>query len=106
MDEATLAELEYLRLRCDILEQVDRDMFGRKMAAGAACARADEAFSGDRHGAWAKCILLGILGKRDRDALSRRGEDREEAKAWMEGEEFAGLPREVKERIERDLRGA
>jgi hypothetical protein len=106
MDEATVSELEYLRLRCDILEQVDRDMFGRGLAAGAACGRAAEAFSGDKHVVWAKCILLGVLGRRDREALPRWKEEREEVKKWMEGEEFAGLPRGVKERIGRDSRGA
>lgn len=106
MDGAAVAELEYLRLRCDILEQVDRDMYGRGMAAGAACGRADEAFSGGRHRMWAKCILLGVLGRRDREALARWKEEREEAKKWMAGEEFAGLPRGVKERIERDLKTA
>lgn len=104
MDGAAVAELEYLRLRCDILEQVDRDMFGRGLAAGAACGRADEAFSGNRHRMWAKCILLGVLGRRDREALPRWEEEREEVRLWMEGEEFAGLPRGVRERMERDLK--
>lgn len=104
MDGAAVAELEYLRLRCGILEQVDRDMFGRGMAAGAACGRADEAFSGDRHRMWAKCILLGILGRRDREALARWEKEREEVRSWMDGEEFTGLPRGVRERMERDLK--
>ena len=48
MDGTVAAELEYLRLRCGILEQVDRDMYGRGLAAGAACGRADEAFGAAR----------------------------------------------------------
>lgn len=101
-DGTSATELDYLRLRCDILEQVDRDMFGRGMSAGAACGRADEAFSGDKHRMWAKCILLGVLGRRDRDALLRWEEERDEVRQWMAGEEFSGLPKGVREWMERD----
>lgn len=103
MDGAAVAELEYLRLRCDILEQVDRDMFGRGLAAGAACGRADEAFAASRN-VWRWSVLLGVLARRDRDALVRWGEEAEAVRSWMESEDFAALPERVREQAERDWR--
>lgn len=103
MDGATTAELEYLRLRSDMLEQVDRDMFGRGMAAGAACGRADEAFGAARD-ALRRSILLGVLGRRDRKALARWEDECAAVRRWVESAEFAALPQCVREWVERDLR--
>ena len=105
-DMAALAvESEYLRLRCGILEQVDRDMFGRGMAAGAACARADEAFSGAGRRGWALSVLTGILARRDAVALARWKPETDEVRRWMAGEEYVALPLRVREWISRDTRG-
>lgn len=104
-DTAVLkVETEYLRLRCGILEQVDRDMFGRGMAAGAACARADEAFSGAGRRGWALSVLTGILARRDAGALAKWRSESDEVRRWMAGEEFKALPLRVREWISRDER--
>lgn len=101
MDGAVAAELEYLRLRCGILEQVDRDMFGRGMDAGAACGRAEEAY-GASPDAWRWSVLLGVMGRRGRKALARWGMEAAAVRAWTESEEFAALPKRVREQVERD----
>lgn len=104
-DTAALAEeTEYLRLRCGILEQVDRDMFGRGMAAGAACGRAGEAFSGGGHRIWTLGVLTGILARRDTVALARWKPEADEVRRWMAGGEFAALPPRVREWMDRDAR--
>ncbi|MBP5786560.1 MAG: hypothetical protein J6Y19_01900 [Kiritimatiellae bacterium] len=104
-DTAALAqEAEYLRLRCGILEQVDRDMFGRGMAAGAACRRAEEAFSGERRRIWTIGVLTGILARRDAAALARWKPEADEVRHWLAGGEFAALPPRVREWIGRDAR--
>ncbi len=101
---AVAVETEYLRLRCGILEQVDRDMFGRGMAAGAACGRADESFSGAGRRIWALSILTGILARRDAVSLSRWKPETEEVRRWMAGGEFRSMPLSVREWISRDAR--
>jgi hypothetical protein len=104
-DTAALAEeAEYLRLRCGILEQVDRDMFGRGMAAGAACGRAAEAFSGETRRMWTLGVLTGILARRDAAALERWKPEADEVWRWMAGGEFAALPPRVREWMGRDAR--
>lgn len=108
MDAEKAAELaveaEYLRLRCGILEQVDRDMFGRGLAAGAACDRAGEAFSGAERPMWVDSILAGILARRDPEASARRSAEAESIRRWMAGGEFAALPPRVREWMGRDAR--
>lgn len=104
-DTAALAEeAEYLRLRCGISEQVDRDMFGRGMAAGAACRRAEEAFSGERRRMWTIGVLTGILARRDAAALARWKHETDEVRRWMGGGESAALPPRVREWMGRDAR--
>lgn len=110
MESKAMAELaveaEYLRLRCGILEQVDRDMFGRGLAAGAACDRAAEAFSGSDRRMWVRGILAGILARRNPEASASRPEKAEEFRRWMAGGEFAALPPRVREWMGRDMRVA
>jgi hypothetical protein len=104
-DTAALAEeAEYLRLRCGILEQVDRDMFGRGMAVGAACGRAAEAFSGGERRMWTLGVLTGILARRDEAVLARWKPEADEVRRWMAGGEFAALPPRVREWMGRDAR--
>lgn len=104
MDDAAMrTELEYLRLRCGILEQVDRDMFGRGVPAGAACGRAEEAFGASRD-TWRWSVLLGVLARRGREALARWGAEAAAVRSWMESEDFAALPVRVREQVERDWR--
>lgn len=104
-DTVALAEeTEYLRLRCGILEQVDRDMFGRGMAAGAACGRAGEAFSRGGHRIWTLGVLTGILARRDAAALARWKPEADEVRRWMAGGESAALPPRLREWMERDAR--
>lgn len=103
MDAVERAEMEYLRLRCGILDQVDRDMFGAGMPAGAACGRADEAFGAARD-VWRWSVLLGVMGCRDRDGLGRWVEESAAVRRWMESEEYAALPSRVREWVERDWR--
>ena len=102
-DTAAL-ELEYLRLRCGILEQVDRDMFSRGMTCGAACDRAGEAFAGSERRIWVESILAGILARRDPEVAARRSAEAEAIRRWMAGEEFAALPPRVREWMGRDAR--
>lgn len=102
-DTAALAEeTEYLRLRCGILEQVDRDMFGRGMTAGAACARAAESFSGEGRRIWLLSILTGILARRDATALARWAPEADEVHRWMAGGGEAALPWRIREWMGRD----
>ena len=87
MDDAAMrTELEYLRLRCGILEQVDRDMFGASRDT------------------WRWSVLLGVLARRGREALARWGSEAEAVRSWMESEDFAALPERVREQVERDWR--
>ena len=97
---------EYLRLRCDILDQFDADMFGRGLSAGAVCGRAEEAFTGaaEERLEWVASILLGTLARRDRAAAARHAAEAENIARWVAGEEFAALPSTVREWIRRDLR--
>lgn len=96
----------YLRLRCDILDQFDGDMFGRGMAAGAAYGRAEEAFAGvaAAHPEWVRSILLGTLARRDRAAAARHAAEAEGVKRWAAGEAFGALPVVVREWVRRDMR--
>lgn len=104
--EAEALTAEYLRLRCGVLDQFDSDMFGRGLSAGAAYGRAEEAFAGAaaERPEWVASILLGALARRDRAAAARHAADAESLATWAAGEEFASLPRTIREWIGRDLR--
>ena len=97
---------EYLRLRCDILDQFDGDMFTRGLSAGAACGRAEEAFTDAlaAHPEWLQTILLGTLARRDRASAVRHAAAAESLAEWAASDAFASLPPTVREWIRRDLR--
>ena len=94
---------EYLRMRCGMLDQIDGDMYGRGLAAGAACGAAEEAYGAAPHPEWVRSIVLGVLARRDPEALDRRAEELGEAERWVASAE---LPVTVREWVERDLRRA
>lgn len=94
---------EYLRLRCGMLDLIDGEMFGRGLAAGAACGAAEEAFGAARRPEWVRSIVLGVLARRDAEALARRAGELAEAERWVASAE---LPGTLREWVERDLRRA
>lgn len=94
---------EYLRMRCGMLDQIDGDMYGRGLAAGAACGAAEEAYGAASRPDWVRSIVLGVLARRDPAALARRGDELAEAEKWAASAE---LPGTLREWVERDLRRA
>ncbi len=94
---------EYLRLRCGMLDLIDAEMYGHGLAAGAACGAAEEAYAAARRPEWVRCIVLGVLARRDAAALARRTEELAEAERWLAE---ASLPTALREWTERDLRRA
>lgn len=105
-DGTMAAETDYLRLRCGILDQIDRDMYRHRMSAASACGRAEEAFgiAGTERREWTWSVLLGVLALRDPSALPRWAEEAAAVRRWMESEAFAALPQRVREWAERDSR--
>ena len=97
---------EYLRLRCDILDQFDADMFTRGLSAGAAYGRAEEAFAEAlaARPEWTRAILLAILARRDPAAAARPASDASGLTEWTSSPAFFALPPTVQEWLHRDLR--
>lgn len=97
---------EYLRLRCDILDQFDADMFTRGLSAGAAYGRAEEAFTEalSARPEWTRTILLSTLARRDPAAAARHAPDAQGLPQWTATPAFAALPPTIQEWLRRDLR--